>query len=149
LDAATESVVAFRIGDEWLALPTAVVSEIATPTAVHSLPHKTGGAVLGVTNIRGELVIALSLTALLRLPAGDGVRTEASFARVLVLRRETARVACPVDEVHGVLRFSPAALKELPATLARAGTRYSTKLLPWNGHSVGVLDDQLLFYSAK
>ena len=45
--------------------------------------------------------------------------------------------------------FAPAALNEVPATLARAATRYSTKLLPWNDHSVGLLDDQLLFYTLK
>ena len=40
-------------------------------------------------------------------------------------------------------------MKVIPDTLARAGTRYSKSLLPWNGHSVALLDDQLLFYTLK
>jgi chemotaxis-related protein WspD len=151
-DRESASAFVFRIGDEWLALPTHVISEIANPRSVHTLPHKTADAMLGVTNIRGQLVIAMSLGRLLGLAptvAAQSAASRTQFARLLVLRRDAARIACPVDEVHGVVRFGRSALRELPATLARAGTRYSTKLLAWNGRSVGVLDDQLLFYSLK
>ena len=54
-----------------------------------------------------------------------------------------------VDEVHGVHPFHPRELRELPATVARASATYSTALLPWQGHSVGMLDDGLLFYTLK
>ena len=33
--------------------------------------------------------------------------------------------------------------------MAKATVTYSTALLPWRGHSVGTLDDQLLFYTLK
>jgi len=36
-----------------------------------------------------------------------------------------------------------------PTTVARAAVTYSTALLPWHGHAVGMLDDQLLFYTLK
>jgi len=146
-----DAVVVFRIGAEWLALPTAIVSEVANPRTIHALPHKTR-PMLGVVNVHGELVTAMSLGPLLGLQAAPQAQSRngrTAFARLLVLRREAVRIACPVDEVHGVLRFRPALLKNVPATLAHATTRYSTKLLPWNGRSVGMLDDQLLFYSVK
>src|SRR5262245_26428248 len=47
---AVDSVVIFRVANEWLALPTSVVTEVADPRPVHALPHRTGGIVLGVTN---------------------------------------------------------------------------------------------------
>jgi chemotaxis-related protein WspD len=148
----TESVVIFRVGAEWLALPTAVVNEVANIKPVHTLPHRTGGVVLGVTNVRGELLISVSLALILALqPSTDsnGAATPTLYARLLVLCRDALRVVCPVDEVHGVYRFRPGTLKDIPATLAKAGAGYSRKLLPWNGHSVAVLDDQLLFYALK
>jgi len=38
-------------------------------------------------------------------------------------------------------------LKEVPTTVARAAVAYSTALLSWRGRSVGVLDDELVFYT--
>lgn len=148
----TTSVLVFRVGAEWLALPTTVVSEVASPKPVHSLPHRTAGVVLGITNVRGELLVSVSLGAILglQMPAAPtGANGDRLSARLLVLRRDQVRVVCPVDEVHGVQRYQPAALKDVPVTLAKAASRYSTKLLPWDGRSVGVLDDQLLFYTVR
>jgi chemotaxis-related protein WspD len=56
---------------------------------------------------------------------------------------------CQVDEVAGVIRFDPRTLTDVPGTLAHAASRYSRKLLPWRERFVGVLDDQLLFYTIK
>jgi chemotaxis-related protein WspD len=72
-----------------------------------------------------------------------------AYRRLLVIRRETVRVVCPVDEVHGIHRFDPRELQDIPATVAKATVTYSTALLPWQGHSVAALDDQLLFYRLK
>jgi chemotaxis-related protein WspD len=145
----TASLLIFRVQAEWLALPTAVVTEVANPRPVHSLPHRNG-VVLGVTNVRGELLISASLGLILGLRSDSRqVANRTSYARLLVLRRDDVRAVCPVDEVHGVHRFDPGTLKEVPTTLARATARYSTNLLPWNGRTVGVLDDQLLFYTLR
>ena len=38
----SESALIFRVGVEWLALPTAVVKEVANLKSVHSLPHRRG-----------------------------------------------------------------------------------------------------------
>jgi chemotaxis-related protein WspD len=76
-------------------------------------------------------------------------RRGTTYQRLLVIRRDAVRVVCPVDEVHGIHRFHPRELKELPTTVVKATVTYSTALLPWQGHSVGTLDDQLLFYTLK
>src|SRR5262249_49367640 len=44
----TRSVVVFRIGDEWLALATPVVIEVAATRPIHSLPHRQNRVVLGL-----------------------------------------------------------------------------------------------------
>jgi chemotaxis-related protein WspD len=63
----THSVVIFRIADEWLALPTILFKEIAGIGAIHSVPHRQNGVMLGLTNIRGELLVCVSLQELLGL----------------------------------------------------------------------------------
>src|SRR5476649_2475610 len=147
----TRSVVIFRVASEWLALPTSVVVEVANLLPIHSLPHRPNGVVLGLASVRGELLVCVSLREVVGAePLGAGhERRGTAYQRLLVIRREAIRVVCPVDEVHGIHRFHPRELQGVPATVAKATVTYSTALLPWQGHSVGTLDDQLLFYTLK
>jgi chemotaxis-related protein WspD len=142
----THSAVVFRIAEERLAFSTANFREIADTRAIHSLPHRRGGVVLGLVGVRGELIVCVSLRKLLGLPAGEDARPTRSVwdQRLLVVEREANRFAIPVDEVYGVERYREADLQ--PAPIAeRAGPTYATSVLSWENHSVGLLDDELLF----
>ncbi|WP_432261132.1 chemotaxis protein CheW [Cupriavidus sp. TMH.W2] len=129
----------FRIGDEWLALPTAALGEVTAPCPVHSLPHRRDAAVLGLAAVRGNLLACLSLARLFEVDAahGDG---DASGSRFLILGQGRAAIALPVAEVAGIARVPGAALLPLPATLARASARYTQALFLDQGRSVGLLD---------
>ena len=59
------SAVIFRLGVEWLALPTIVFQEVAERRTLHTLPHRRGGLALGLVNVRGELVICATVARLL------------------------------------------------------------------------------------
>src|SRR5439155_6141290 len=54
-------VVLFRIASEWLLLPTQALQEVAERRAMHSLPHRRRDLVLGLVNVRGELLVCVSL----------------------------------------------------------------------------------------
>ena len=56
---------AFRVGTEWLAVPLALATEVAPLAPVHRLPHRDGGALLGVVNVGGRLLPAVSLARLM------------------------------------------------------------------------------------
>jgi chemotaxis-related protein WspD len=148
----TRSVVIFRVASEWLALPTSVVVEVTNLLPIHSLPHRPNGIVLGLASVRGELLVCVSLRQVIGaelFTAAIHEGRDTAYRRLLVIRRDGVRVVCPVDEVHGIHRFQPSELKEVPTTIAKATVTYSTALFPWQGHSVGTLDDQLLFYTLK
>ena len=148
----TQSIVIFRVGSEWLALPTPCVTEVANLLPIHKLPHRPSGVVLGLASVRGELLICVSLAHMLGVEPSAGIdRTVSRKAhqRLLVIRHQHIRAVCPVDEIHGIHRYHPRELKEVPATVARATATYSKALLPWRDHSVGLLDDELLFYGLK
>lgn len=138
------SVVIFRLGAEWFALPTTVFGEIAPLRPVHSLPHRRDRIVAGVTNIRGELVVCVSLAAALGLNDDAGAATS---ARLAVVNRGGDRFVFTADEIAALQRFDDADLTPVPATLAHAQATYTRGMLAWQGRSVGVLDDQLLFYT--
>lgn len=146
----THSVMIFRVGAEWMAVPTHSCVEVASSRTVHSLPHRRSGAVLGVANVRGVLRVCVSLGAILHVTAADTAAQSAQgnlSQRLLVLSWPDGAVAVPVDEAHGVHRFRDQDLKEVPATLARAQSTYTKAVLSWNERSVGVLDEHLLGYA--
>lgn len=141
-----QSIVIFRIGTEWLSLPTRVFQEIAEQRTVHSLPHRQQGIVLGLINIRGELLICVSLGRLLGLeqaPLRDKSRTV--YDRLVVAEWQGKLLTFPVNEVHGIHRYHPQELQEPPATVSRASSNCTRSILPWGNKLVGCLDAELLF----
>lgn len=139
----------FRVGAEWLALPASVVDEVASVRPIHVLPHMKSGVVLGVVNVRGELLVCVSLRHLVGAEVALGPDPGHARARLLVLRRAGSRFAVPVDEVHGTRRVSRAELVEPPATMGRASGIFVRHVLPWVQRSVGCLDDELVFHALE
>lgn len=143
---AKTSAVIFRIGSEWLAMPTQAFQEIAERRALHSLPHRRHGVVIGIVNVRGELLICAALDRLLGLQADTRAkRSRVIFDRLLVADWAGQRFAFPVDEVHGVHRFHQFDLREPPATVARSGLNCTLGVFPWRNCTVGFLDPDALF----
>ncbi|MGO4307536.1 chemotaxis protein CheW [Cupriavidus sp. RAF12] len=153
--AAGQSCVVFRVGDEWLALPTAVLGEVTAPAPVHSLPQRRHAALVGVAAVRGALLTCVSLVLLFGGTEAGGKPDRGSdkidnkgdaqrAARFLILGQGRNAIALPVSEVAGVRRVPAAALMPLPATLARASAHYTQALFEHEGHTVGLLDAGLL-----
>ena len=145
------SVVLFRIGPEWLALPTSIVEEIGDTRPIHSVPHRRGGAILGVANVRGELVVCVSLSVALKI-SGQSDSSHRGVAqaqqRLLVLRRHDVRAVCPADEVHGVHRIPSSDLIDAPS-LAKVTGAHSRSVFEWRSRSVGLLDSDALFQTLQ
>jgi chemotaxis-related protein WspD len=150
ITAKTESVLLFRVGAEWLGMPSAAVTEIVEQRKIHSLPHQRDQAVLGIVNIRGALVLCMSLAQMLGIDdmRAAGLAQERSlYQPMLVTSHSGNPVVFPVAEVHGIHRFSASELTAVPTTVSRTAATYTKAVLPWQGKTVGVLDDGLLFYA--
>jgi chemotaxis-related protein WspD len=143
---ARTSALLFRLGDEWLALPASAFQQIAERRALHTLPHRRLGTVLGIVNVRGELLICVSLARLLGLEsAAREKQSRGVFDRLLVAEWNGQRFVFPVDEVHGVHRFLQSDLRKPPATVARSGFNCATGVFPWHNLAVGLLDPDAVF----
>ncbi len=143
------SAVIFRIHREWLALATNVFKEVCEVRSIHSLPHQRNGVVLGIANVRGELLVCVSLSALLGVAKPGTVETAPRGKERLLVAgaADGERLVFPVDEVHGVHRYDSTDLGDAPATIAKAASTYTRAMLSWEHKSVGLLDHELLFES--
>ena len=140
------SVLLFRISAQWLALSTEAFQEVAEHRLVHSLPHRRQGIVLGLVNVRGELLICVSVGRLLAVEQSSSPEpSRRRYDRLLVTNWEGRRLVFPADDVHGICRFQRAELQEPPATLTLSIRSYLEGLFFWETTAVGLLNADRLF----
>lgn len=148
--AATRSLLVFRLGEEWLALASRILVEVAPLTPVHALPHPRGRALLGVANVRGALVACLSLVELLGL-GGSAVSAVAAGGRaaprMLVFAAAGGNLLAPVDEVDGIHPFDLGQLAAAELDNALDAAKCSRGVLQWRGRSLRLLDEDQLLHS--
>lgn len=137
-----ESVLIFRLADEWLALSVHVLVEVSNPKPVHRVPHRAG-ILSGLVNVRGELHLCAHLAKVL----GIAAKPEATpgTGRLLLVQRGADRWAFPVDAVDQVHRLPRDELRRSPATVSRAAADLSRGVFHHRDLAVGVLDEGRLF----
>ena len=153
-EADTLSCLVFRIGGEWLGLPTTCCAQVAQLRPVHSLPHRRNRAVLGVANVRGRLIVCASLARLFGIETSESPVKSASIdarelGRLIVIQRGNGEhegpIAFPVDAVDGVHRFTRAQLQPVPATLAQRLSSHAHAVAAFKDATVGLIDaDRLI-----
>jgi chemotaxis-related protein WspD len=143
-EVASRSLTVFRLGDEWLALATRHLLEVAPLQPIHSLPHQRSRALLGVVNVRGALVACLSLGELLGVPPGSGPAAARAMPRLLIVAAQGGALVVPVDEVDGVHRIDEPSLAAASTAASQAGARFTQCVLPFKERSLRVLDDEPL-----
>ena len=142
-DVVASSAFVFRVGAEWLAIPTKLLDEVVEVTATHSLPHRRGTVGVGLVSVRGDIIVHVSLAGLLGI-ADDTVASanasRRSARRVVVLADAAGRIAISVDEIMGFHTYDPAASRAVPSTLGQALVSYATSMICVGERIVGMLD---------
>ncbi len=155
------SVLVFRLGQEWLALPAHLCQQILSPLPCHTLPHRSNRTLLGIVNVRGQLLLKVCLKETLGLntPHVTAVKKPAetasvkAYSRMVVLEKpvENHRAdiwAFDVDEMYGVHSISKREL-EPAAGAALVGETCVRNVFAWCEQRVSVLDDDRLFDALK
>jgi chemotaxis signal transduction protein len=119
-----------RVGSEHYAVPVAHVLEVGDMGELTIAPGSSR-AILGVRNLRGELLPVFDLAAALGLPRG------AAPQRMLVAERRGVRAGFAVDEVTDV--------DGLPEADQETGSDLLSSAVLIDGALVGVIDVDRLF----
>lgn len=149
-DELPEEFLAFELEGETYVVPILVVREVIKVPALTEIP-RGGRDLLGVINIRGEVLAVFDVKQRLRLVesvpryAGPSPEVAAERAsRIVILKREDSDVGFLVDRVRGVVRFRVSTLEAPPP-----GGSAERELLRGLGRSEGelfiVLDVEALF----
>jgi len=149
------AVMLFRLGTEVLALPVGALLEVSPPFVIHSVPQRTNRFFLGLVNIRGEIMLVVSLLHLLGL--GDGEAGADRFTphrlpgscRMAVVGADRDPWVLPMDEVFGIHLFHRQEIREAPVVISKTGNALTGGLLTWNGRSVALLDPERLFAALR
>lgn len=139
------SVMAFRLGAEWLGLDTSLFSEVAPIAPIHRMPHRTARGMAGIVNVSGKLLPAVAMPDLLgTAPAAGVTQSRRIFPRLLVMEWEGRSYAFAVDELHGIVRFASDEVQPPAATIGKGAQHYLTGVLARDDMHVGLLDAGLL-----
>jgi len=141
-----KTIMVFRLGEEWLALPAGIFHDVVEPRTIHSLPHRRDAVVLGLVNIRGELLVCVSLHELLHVGKDGPARSVRADAarRLVVIGRKERRLVFPADEVHGLRRHDHGATLAVPATIGMAASTFTTAMLAWDERTIACLDETMV-----
>ena len=141
----TLSTLIFRLSNERFALPVRVLQEVTHPCVIHKLPHRSNDLLLGLVNIRGEILLCASLSHLLGLDATKPPSNSMHLARMLVVGKKDSNWVFPVDEVYRIYRFELKELKPAPVVISKANETYTQGVIDWQNEKLSYLDAQLLF----
>jgi len=147
------SIVVFRLGDEWLGLPTMTIKEISEIRPVHSIPNSKSEVVKGLVNVRGELKLWVSMGTLLSVDKGEkydfSVLRKSFLERLVVIEKNNEHYVFPVSEIIGTHRIWKDNIREVPATAANSMYSHLAGLFKLDDRHVGLLDQDLLFNSLQ
>ncbi|HET6583699.1 MAG TPA: chemotaxis protein CheW, partial [Nannocystaceae bacterium] len=104
---------AFRVSGETYGLPIAELGEITKPFDTTPVP-RTADFVIGIGNVRGNVIPIVDLARRLRLPA----QPQTALTRVLIVHRANEPYGLLVDAVHEVVQIAPEALEAPPGAIA-------------------------------
>jgi chemotaxis-related protein WspD len=142
-DVVASSCFVFRVGAEWLAIPTRLLHEVVQVSATHSLPHRRGTVGVGLVSVRGDIIVYVSLAGLLGIADDKSASASALHRRaprVVVLADTAGRIAISVDEILGFHSYDPAASRAVPSTLGQSLVSYATSMICIGDRIVGLLD---------
>lgn len=146
-DGQKRTVMVFRLGSEWLALPSGLFVELARTRPVRRVPHRSNSVFLGLVSIRGDIQLCFSIGGLLDVhPEGDGQKTPSAgfLQRFCVISKHKRRMVFPADEVYGLGSYAQNELQPVPVTVAKALQKYTVGIIAVNNRQTGLINDELI-----
>lgn len=129
----------FRLGPEWYAVPIACVREIHHEYRVTPIPC-VPDFVLGVINVRGEILSVTDLGALLQVPGRTDVETGGEMPSAIVVATDSCVSALVVDEIGDIVDVADSAIEPPLFTLDKTQAEYMSGSVYAEGLLIGIVN---------
>jgi len=139
-----KSALVFRMGDEWFALASRFVKEITHCDKHHSLPHTKSPVLRGLVNVRGDLLLNVSLGYLFKIHKSE-TSSKYTHERYVVIGDSEEKFAFPVTEVREIIHYDTDDIKSTPSTLSKDTSCFVKGIIRHKNTDVGLLDSDLVF----
>lgn len=139
-----KSALVFRMGDEWFALASRYVKEITHCDKHHSLPHRKNHVLRGLVNVRGELLLNVSLGYLFKVTKSE-ISSKYTQERYIVIDDGDEKFAFPVTEAREIIHFDHNDMHATPSTLRKDTSCFVKGIIRHCDTDVGILDSDLVF----
>lgn len=133
--ASTQQYVTFSLGDELFGVEVTRTREILSLTPVTKVPQ-TPDYLLGVINLRGQVVPVVDMRLKLGMPAGEQTEDTCIIVVEVQVEDESIVVGALADAVREVLEVRSDQIEPPP----RLGTRLNTEFIT----GMGKVDDQFM-----
>lgn len=144
---AMTSVLVFRLGEQWLALPTGLIQSVSRTLPVRRLPHRSNRVLRGLVNIQGILRLYASIHAFFEAVEDDtsGKSGSADKSRMIMVEKDGENWVFAVDEVHGLHHYRSDEMQNSPVSAARTADPLTMGTVPWRNVQIGlIIADKLI-----
>ncbi len=132
---ATKQVV-FKLGQEEYGLDILIVNAIETYNGVVPVPN-TPDYILGMLNLRGEVIPVFSLRIKFGLP-----EAKLEKEQLIITRTKDMVVGFKVDAVCGIIEFDAKEISEVPVIVRSERTKYAKQVANKDGKMTLLLDHE-------
>jgi chemotaxis-related protein WspD len=133
----TCGVLIFRIGTEWFGLPLKALVEVTEMRPTHRVPHRSHRILSGIVNVRGQLLLCVSMHGLLELQSPTPFNDKARIVHFTTGREDWTFAA---DEVFGIADINESSMRSAPVSVALRSGACSTSVFDHHGKHVAMLD---------
>ncbi|MBF4509856.1 MAG: purine-binding chemotaxis protein CheW [Aeromicrobium sp.] len=119
----TVGLLLFRLGEEWYAVGIDRVREILNEYEVTRIP-RVPDFILGVINVRGEIVSVTDIATLMRVPSRTEVDLDGVLPSAVIVANESCVSAIVVDEIGDIVDVPVDSLEPPLSTLDKTQGEY-------------------------
>ena len=129
----------FRLGDEWYAVHIDGVREIYNEYEVTRIP-RVPDFILGVINVRGEIISVTDLGTLIRVPSRTVLDITEQLPSAIIVSREEYVTAIVVDEIGDIIEVPRGAVEPPLSTLDKSQAEFMAGSVYVGSRLIGIVN---------
>lgn len=135
----TRSLLLFSLGEEWYAFPIEGVREIYNDYMVTRIP-RVPEFVLGVVNVRGEIVSVTDLGTMMRVPSRTARALDEVLPSAIIVANDCCVTAVVVDAIGDIVEIPRDVVEPALSTLDKSQAEFVAGSVFIDGRLIGIVN---------